>query len=55
MLQTFTGLRCVLVYRELMAVLARKNMVVRYGQVGPGIAWTFDITLWTCLARDSRV
>lgn len=39
MLQILTGLRGVLAYRELMAVLAWKNITVRYKQAYLGLAW----------------
>lgn len=55
MLQAVTGLRGALVYRECMAVLARKHIVICYGQVCPGIAWAFNVTGWIRLERDSHV
>lgn len=39
MLQIFTGLRGILAYRELMVVLAWKNVAVRYKQAYLGLAW----------------
>lgn len=54
MRQTFTGLKGILAYPDLMAALAWKNIVMRYGEFVHDIAWTFDIMMWTCFARDSR-
>lgn len=54
MLQTFTGLQGILASPELLTLLDWQNIVVRYGQVGLGIAPTFDLIMWTCLAQDSR-